>query len=98
MVSDSVRTIFTEALLEFWHMYSVCTRVFFGPGNEARYLSTRSYTGYVAFTDLMQLKRASLVDSRTEVNDVKFAPKHLGLQLVREHTLLITYRYQFLCV
>ena len=31
-----------------------------------------------------QVKRASLVDSRTEVNDVKFAPKHLGLQLVRE--------------
>ena len=24
------------------------------------------------------------MDSRTEVNDVKFAPKHLGLQLVRE--------------
>ena len=31
----------------------------------------------------VQVKRASLVDSRTEVNDVKFAPKHLGLQLVR---------------
>lgn len=28
-------------------------------------------------------KRTSLVDSRTSVTDVKFAPKHLGLQLVR---------------
>ncbi|XP_045193806.1 nucleoporin SEH1-like isoform X4 [Mercenaria mercenaria] len=27
------------------------------------------------------IKRASLVDSRTSVTDVKFAPKHLGLQL-----------------
>ncbi|XP_052816502.1 nucleoporin SEH1-like isoform X2 [Mya arenaria] len=27
------------------------------------------------------IKRASLVDSRTAVTDVKFAPKHLGLQL-----------------
>ena len=31
---------------------------------------------------LLQVKRASLVDSRTAVNDVKFAPRHLGLQLV----------------
>ncbi|KAL8582704.1 Nucleoporin SEH1 [Nucella lapillus] len=29
------------------------------------------------------LKRTSLVDSRTSVTDVKFAPKHLGLQLVK---------------
>ena len=29
------------------------------------------------------VKRSSLVDSRTSVTDVKFAPKHLGLQLVR---------------
>lgn len=28
------------------------------------------------------LKRTSLVDSRTSVTDVKFAPKHRGLQLV----------------
>lgn len=28
------------------------------------------------------LKRTSLVDSRTSVTDVGFAPKHLGLQLV----------------
>lgn len=28
------------------------------------------------------IKRTSLVDSRTSVTDVKFAPKHLGLQLV----------------
>jgi hypothetical protein len=28
------------------------------------------------------VKRSSLVDSRTSVTDVKFAPKHLGLQLV----------------
>ena len=28
------------------------------------------------------LKRTSLVDSRTSVTDVKFAPKHMGLQLV----------------
>lgn len=28
------------------------------------------------------VKRATLVDSRTSVNDIKFAPKHLGLQLV----------------
>ena len=28
------------------------------------------------------IKRASLVDSRTAVTDVKFAPKHMGLQLV----------------
>lgn len=27
------------------------------------------------------VKRATLVDSRTSVNDIKFAPKHLGLQL-----------------
>ena len=32
---------------------------------------------------LLQVKRASLVDSRTAVNDVKFSPRHLGLQLVR---------------
>lgn len=32
---------------------------------------------------LPQVKRASLVDSRSAVNDVKFAPRHLGLQLVR---------------
>ena len=39
------------------------------------------------------------MDSRTEVNDVKFAPKHLGLQLVnRVYVLLIIYRYQFVCV
>ena len=30
----------------------------------------------------LQVKRASLVDSRTEVNDVKFAPHHLGLMIV----------------
>ena len=30
----------------------------------------------------VQVKRTSLVDSRTAVNDVKFAPRHLGLQLV----------------
>ena len=29
------------------------------------------------------VKRATLVDSKTSVNDIKFAPKHLGLQLVR---------------
>ena len=28
------------------------------------------------------LKRGTLVDSRTSVTDVKFAPKHLGLLLV----------------
>lgn len=28
------------------------------------------------------IKRTSLVDSRTAVTDVKFAPKHMGLQLV----------------
>lgn len=28
------------------------------------------------------VKKSSLVDSRTSVTDVKFAPKHLGLQLV----------------
>ena len=28
------------------------------------------------------IKRTSLVDSRTSVTDVKFAPKHMGLQLV----------------
>ena len=27
-------------------------------------------------------QKASLVDSRTSVNDVKFAPRHLGLMLV----------------
>ena len=32
----------------------------------------------------VQVKRASLVDSRTAVNDVKFAPRHLGLQLVSD--------------
>jgi hypothetical protein len=30
----------------------------------------------------LQVKRASLVDSRTEVNDVKFAPHYLGLMIV----------------
>ena len=29
-----------------------------------------------------QVQKASLVDSRTSVNDVKFAPQHLGLMLV----------------
>ena len=33
-----------------------------------------------------QVKRSSLVDSRTSVTDVKFAPKHLGLQLVGSDT------------
>jgi nucleoporin SEH1 len=28
------------------------------------------------------IKKSILVDSRTAVTDVKFAPKHLGLQLV----------------
>ena len=32
------------------------------------------------------LKRTSLVDSRTSVTDVKFAPKHMGLQLVSTQT------------
>ncbi|XP_064394460.1 nucleoporin SEH1-like [Halichondria panicea] len=32
-------------------------------------------------SDTHWVKRASLVDSRTEVNDVKFAPRNLGLQL-----------------
>ena len=32
------------------------------------------------------VKRSSLVDSRTSVTDVKFAPKHLGLQLVSVNT------------
>ena len=36
------------------------------------------------------MKRTSLVDSRTAVNDVKFAPRHLGLQLVSMYTLLNT--------
>lgn len=35
--------------------------------------------------DIPQVKRTSLVDSRTAVNDVKFAPRHLGLQLVRKY-------------
>ncbi len=30
------------------------------------------------------VKRSSLVDSRTSVQDVKFAPRHLGLQLVSQ--------------
>jgi len=32
-------------------------------------------------TNCTWIKRASLVDSRTSVTDVRFAPKHLGLQL-----------------
>ena len=32
---------------------------------------------------LPQVQKANLVDSRTSVNDVKFAPQHLGLMLVR---------------
>ena len=35
------------------------------------------------------LKRGTLVDSRTSVTDVKFAPKHLGLQLVNNVFSLI---------
>lgn len=35
------------------------------------------------------VKRASVVDSRTSVNDVKFSPKHLGLQLVRLAIFLV---------
>ena len=35
------------------------------------------------------VKRSSLVDSRTSVTDVKFAPKHLGLQLVRDLFYLV---------
>ena len=34
---------------------------------------------------VVQVKRASLVDSRTAVNDAKFSPRHLGLQLVCLH-------------
>jgi len=34
------------------------------------------------YIDCFQVKRASLVDSRTSVTDVKFGPHHLGLQLV----------------
>jgi len=30
---------------------------------------------------LLQIKRTTLVDSRTSVTDVKFAPKHMGLML-----------------
>lgn len=30
---------------------------------------------------LIQIKRTTLVDSRTSVTDVKFAPKHMGLML-----------------
>lgn len=30
---------------------------------------------------LLQVKRTTLVDSRTSVTDVKFAPKHMGLML-----------------
>lgn len=29
----------------------------------------------------LQVKRTTLVDSRTSVTDVKFAPKHMGLML-----------------
>ena len=36
----------------------------------------------ICFCVCTQVKRASLVDSRTAVNDVKFAPRHLGLHLV----------------
>ena len=39
------------------------------------------------------VKRATLVDSRTSVNDIKFAPKHLGLQLVR----IKQYREKIVC-
>ena len=42
-----------------------------------------------------QVKRTSLVDSRTAVNDVKFAPRHLGLQLVSVGPESVHY---FLCV
>ena len=40
-----------------------------------------------------QVKRASLVDSRTAVNDVKFAPRHLGLQLVSDPIHVYMYMY-----
>ena len=33
------------------------------------------------------VKRSILVDSRTSVTDVQFAPKHLGLQLVKYQTI-----------
>ena len=33
------------------------------------------------------IQRATLVDSRTSVNDAKFSPRHLGLLLVMESYL-----------
>ena len=47
---------------------------------------------------VVQVKRTSLVDSRTAVNDVKFAPRHLGLQLVSaSHTWCIYTTSGFVC-
>lgn len=46
---------------------------------------------------VVQVKRASLVDSRTAVNDVKFAPRHLGLQLVSDHTYICSCVYVCTC-
>ena len=45
----------------------------------------------------LQVKRASLVDSRTAVNDVKFAPRHLGLQLVSLLWCINIYIYVYYC-
>ena len=42
---------------------------------------------------LVQVKRASLVDSRTAVNDAKFSPRHLGLQLVCLHMYTHTHTH-----
>ena len=36
------------------------------------------------------VRRSSLVDSRTAVTDVQFAPKHLGLQLVILPVIIIS--------
>ena len=44
------------------------------------YITLKSIYTFVSGS--VQVKRASLVDSRTAVNDVKFAPRHLGLLLV----------------
>lgn len=77
------------------HIYCRCTH-YLHLQLETR--KEQKFTGYVTETcaqvhtsilyawtlcyDDIQVKRTSLVDSRTAVNDVKFAPRHLGLQLV----------------
>ena len=61
-------------------------------------LRTHVYLLCTMWMIILKVKRTSLVDSRTSVTDVKFAPKHLGLQLVGKLYLTYNQFCQVLCM